>query len=337
MNEVPDIRSLIEQAGIDPDSARITAIPGGRNNRAYLVTAGPHRFFLKQYFRHPADPRDRFASEIAFLRFCEAAEIPDVPRLRAADDARGLALLEFIDGDRLAPDTLREGDVDHALDLLSALNRREARPLASSLPHAADMRDTIQGHVELVESRVARLESIPRDGPEFERARGLIESRLQPLWISIRQRVERTALSSAIPREHWILSPSDFGFHNALRRPSGRLCFVDFEYAGWDDPSKTLADFFLQPAIPPPRTRYEDVFRVINNAAGNPPAFRERARLLHPVFGIKWCCILLNEFLPLDATRRGYAQPHVNPAERREQQLRRLSLLLDELEQETAK
>ena len=42
-----------------------------------------------------------------------------------------------------------------------------------------------------------------------------------------------------------IISPSDFGLHNAKLGEDGKLAFFDFEYAGWDDPAKTIADFFL--------------------------------------------------------------------------------------------
>ena len=38
------------------------------------------------------------------------------------------------------------------------------------------------------------------------------------------------------------LSPSDFGFHNALKRSDGRIVFLDFEYFGWDDPAKMTAE-----------------------------------------------------------------------------------------------
>jgi hypothetical protein len=31
-----------------------------------------------------------------------------------------------------------------------------------------------------------------------------------------------------IPRTERTLSPSDYGFHNALRRPDGTLVFLDF-------------------------------------------------------------------------------------------------------------
>ena len=40
-----------------------------------------------------------------------------------------------------------------------------------------------------------------------------------------------------------VFSPSDFGFHNALLKDNGKLCFLDFEYFGRDDPVKLMADF----------------------------------------------------------------------------------------------
>ena len=53
------------------------------------------------------------------------------------------------------------------------------------------------------------------------------------------------SMSAALPKETRCLSPSDFGFHNALLEATGKLRFVDFEYAGWDDPAKTGVRLFL--------------------------------------------------------------------------------------------
>jgi len=54
-------------------------------------------------------------------------------------------------------------------------------------------------------------------------------------------------MAQALPADETCLSPSDFGFHNALVDPSGALSFLDFEYAGRDDPAKPVSDFFCQP------------------------------------------------------------------------------------------
>jgi hypothetical protein len=50
--------------------------------------------------------------------------------------------------------------------------------------------------------------------------------------------------------ERWrSLCPPDFGFHNALRRASGELVFIDFDYFGWDDSVKVTCDFLLHPGM----------------------------------------------------------------------------------------
>ena len=42
------------------------------------------------------------------------------------------------------------------------------------------------------------------------------------------------------------MSPSDFGFHNVIKKDDF-LYFIDFEYAGLDDPVKLICDFYCQP------------------------------------------------------------------------------------------
>ena len=37
-------------------------------------------------------------------------------------------------------------------------------------------------------------------------------------------------------------------------------------------------------------------------------ALADRARALLPAYRIKWCCIMLNDFLPLGGARRGFAE-----------------------------
>jgi hypothetical protein len=106
--------------------------------------------------------------------------------------------------------------------------------------------------------------------------------------------------------EHRVLSPSDFGFHNALKDEAGKLWFFDFEYAGWDDPAKLLCDFFCQPQVPVSIEHAESFVETLQMTVGDEdlPA---RYKLLLPLHAAKWACILLNEFLRSDADRRRFA------------------------------
>jgi len=94
------------------------------------------------------------------------------------------------------------------------------------------------------------------------------------------------------------LSPSDFGFHNAIRGVDGRLTFVDFEYFGWDDPAKLVNDFLLHPGMRLSADCYERFRTGALEIYGEKGAFATRLALVYPLYGLRWCMILLNEFLP---------------------------------------
>ena len=92
------------------------------------------------------------------------------------------------------------------------------------------------------------------------------------------------------------LSPSDFGFHNSILRSDGTLCFLDFEYFGWDDPVKLIADFIWHPAMTlndDHKKRWvENSFIIFKNTE----EIKQRFHAAWPLYGMRWAMILLNEF-----------------------------------------
>src|SRR5436190_18977344 len=128
------------------------------------------------------------------------------------------------------------------------------------------------------------------------------------------------------------VSPSDFGFHNALVRPRGGLCFIDFEYAGWDDPAKMVCDFFHQPAVRVPTGFLAPVVQAALEGLPEPERHRERIRLLMPVYALKWCCIVLNEFLATGRRRRSFARESGGTEARKVRQLALSKSLLERIE-----
>ena len=104
------------------------------------------------------------------------------------------------------------------------------------------------------------------------------------------------------------LSPSDFGFHNALRRPDGTLCFLDFEYFGWDDPVKLVSDFLLHPGMTLSATRAAALSCTApRRCMVAMPTFRRVSPHALPLYGLRWVLIMLNEFLPELWARRAFS------------------------------
>ena len=54
----------------------------------------------------------------------------------------------------------------------------------------------------------------------------------------------------------------------------------------------------------------------------------ERAIKLFPMFQVKWCCIIMNEFLPETAKRRIFSNPELDIDTSMQQQLQKAKQLL---------
>jgi len=133
---------------------------------------------------------------------------------------------------------------------------------------------------------------------------------------------------SEIKKEERCLSPSDFGFHNTIEKKNGDLMFFDFEYAGWDDPAKTICDFFYQPRIPVP-AEYEKWFVApIEKLFDKSGDLALRVSMLKRILGLKWCCIFLNEFTPIDSLRRTFSLGKENVEQNLYNQLQKAENLL---------
>ncbi len=321
----PDaLARLLDRAGLGGPFAA-TRLAGGGNNRAHRVDRpGAAPLFLKEYFRHPSDRRDRLASEFGFLTFARAAGIDSVPAPVAASPEDGLALYEYVDGEPVRPEDVGSDAVGAALALLARLDERRADPLARALPLASEAAFSIAGHLGVVGRRLDRLASIDPTSPVDREAARFVEGELVPAWRGVAARVRSSGLplDAELSEDDRILSPSDFGFHNAIRRRDGRLVFVDFEYAGWDDPAKTAGDFFSQVARPVPIDFLDAFLETVS------PLHAPRIRLLLPVYRVKWCAILLNEFRTDGGARRVFAGRAEDLEERKAAQLEKARLAL---------
>lgn len=308
------IAELLSGAGIDSRIDHMRPIGRGGNNKAWRIETMSGSYVAKQYFRHAEDQRDRLAAEFAFVRYA-SSEVPDrVPVAIASDPRNGIGLYSFVQGSALRPGSISEEDVVAAADFFRAINPPDRIVRASALPTASEACFSIASHLSLVRARIERLHDALSGEKKLPDARDFIDA----LWHCWRE-IERNVYSAAseyaldpavcISPDQRCVSPSDFGFHNALRSVDGKLRFLDFEYAGWDDPAKMIGDFFSQLAVPVP-ARYFDLF-VSRTLSGFPsvPDIEWRARLLRPVYQVKWCCIALNVFLPVHLARRRFADP----------------------------
>jgi hypothetical protein len=297
------LSALLAHAGL-PDARGATRMPGGGNNRLFRVDTKQGQVVLKAYFHHPDDPRDRLGAEFGFAQFAWTHGIRNIPQPLAANAAEHVGLYAFVDGHRTA--LVGDSAVGQALDFVAQLNVQRAH--GRGLPNASAACFSLDQHLERIDARVARLDDV-----EDDQARDLVTHTLQPAWHSLRALAVAAAADLGIsptqilPSADRCISPSDFGFHNALVDARGDYWFLDFEYGGWDDPAKLVCDFFCQPACPVPLAYFERVVAHVSGWFREPAWHAQRMRLLWPVYQFNWACIVLNEFLPVASRRRRFA------------------------------
>lgn len=293
-------------------NARVFAqLKGGRNSRVFRVDCDDGGVVAaKAYFRSSNDRRDRMGCEFRALQLLQSEGLRNVAEPLVADAEHHVAVYQFIEGEQALATAITPRDVRQVLDFLRALKEIAGSGRAKRFGPASEACFSIEALFENLNRRMTTLESAANDEPSLAR---FLEGEFIPFRKMVEPWVRAFCLEHGIDVAEEIsigartLSPSDFGFHNALRRPQGDLAFLDFEYFGWDDPAKTICDFLLHPGMnlsAPVKQQFFAGALAVFSATGKIEA---RVRALYPLFALKWGTILLNEFTLDHGARRSFA------------------------------
>lgn len=312
----------------------LTPLTGGKNNRVYRVDVPKGSLVLKVYFQHPKDTRDRMDAEFSFIKHVWNMGLRTLPQPVARLPLRQFALYTHLQGRPFAPGDVTREHVGQAAAFVHAINTRrdefagqnnthsdlitEERPV---IAHASDACFTLAHHLGSIEQRLSRLIALPANDKIDEEALAFVQGELTTAWkknvATFRSQVQKNQMDLHQPVDEGdrVLSPSDFGFHNAIHQDDGSASFIDFEYAGWDDPAKLICDFFTQVAVPVPVEWMESFIDQFTACLHDAQDVRRRVEMLLPLYRVKWCAMTLGDFIPETADRRAFAkqQPTEQP------------------------
>lgn len=291
----------------------------GRNSRVYKITdINGLQYAAKHYFNENDEKRTRLTTEFSCLSFLWESGERAIPQPVIADGDSGYAFYKFIDGNFIESASVTVDEIDQAVAFLARLKAlanvsMDETADRKSLPLAAEACFSLNSIFENIDLRLNRLRQVPSDSLCFGQLRRYLNNRFVPALSEIQSQSVALAKDNGISsglelvQNMRTLSPSDFGFHNALKTLDGDIAFVDFEYFGWDDPAKTASDFLLHPAMELSISMKKRFFAGILDTFTDDPLLEARTRVLYPLFGLKWCMILLNEFIPANLQRRRFA------------------------------
>ncbi len=317
---ISSITDLLLDAGISTGGMEAAPVDGGGNNKVFAVHTKNGKYLVKIYYSDPSDTRNRLNAEYSFLEYARKIGLECVPKPIFSSPEKNMGLYEFVQGRKLTSPELALQHITQAANFVRALNERPERD--NTLPTASEGCFSIEQHFLLTDARVTKLLGLPV-AAEIDRQARTFAGEIDSAWKKLKHAIvaRNGSISIQLDAADRCISPSDFGFHNALLRDTGEICFIDFEYAGWDDPAKMIGDFFSQPAIPVSLEHFDIFVSAALGYSKNKAELAQRARLLLPLFQIKWCCIMLNEFLPDTARRRQFANSTSEPGQQKRLQL----------------
>jgi len=283
-------RYWAEELGSSQDS--LIRLKGGANNYVYRC-GDKHLKVIKGYSLTKHGLRDGMQAEVDFLRYAEIAAPRLTPKLIHVDIERRCIVIEHIEGYKIQEGTkASKSAIQEAVNFFRQLNLEAYTPPNPIKMSAAEGFLNIYDHVENIKGR---LKTFKLENMKIEtrlRAANIISqitNRLHHVEEGVGEQIKSGKICKCILPEERCISPSDFGFHNAIISSTG-LKFIDFEFAGWDDPAKALVDFILQPRVPVESTSFpllEGLTQLQRKSVVN------RCKALKPILHLKWTCIIL--------------------------------------------
>lgn len=320
-----DAAAAIEDA-LGRRCVRAAALKSSGNNRLFRVELqGGRRVLVKRYLVDKRDGRPRARTEFEGLALLWKAGLREIPEPLRLDPQGRFGVYSWLEGKPLKRAVPTDAHVRQAA---SFLRRLRAVPARSWTAPAADARASLSDYAAHIRRRLARVRAGAKALGDAE-ARRFVENEVTPAAEAVISRLKRDAGAAWLGKSERFLSPSDFGLHNAILGSDGKIRFIDFEYFGWDDPAKLVADLFHHAGQKPLSSAQRELFlREFCRGWKGAPAFRRRLGLVLEPIAMEWILIILNVLSPETLERRRFADPSLDPKRLVAQRLRAARLRL---------
>lgn len=299
------VENAIKQILFKSEGITVTGverIPGGFNCSVYKVIDEDSRAYIaKKYIVRKEDQRNRLLVEFRSLTFLWKYNIRAIPKPITISVPENIGIYEFILGSRFIKGHYTTNDVRTVTEFWQQIHALTKFPAAQSLPLAKESCFRLSGYFTGVEKRMRILKKLPTHG-FYGKLHEFLNSEFVPFYRQARQFIivecqrRRMSVDDLLIKEYRTLSPSDFGFHNAIKKSDGAVVFHDFEYFGWDDPAKMIADFYLHPRMGFPYKLREFFYKNIYNDLAGDATLPQRLPFVYMLLALKWCLIMLNVY-----------------------------------------
>jgi len=300
-----EMLELAQQVGAVPAVSVNWVARGGNAQLLQVLTSTGEKYALKIY--PDGAGHDRLSSEYDSFSEIWKYNPETVPYPFRCHKEFNAAMYEWIEGTALH--LPQPAHIDQALCFINDLHGLRN---ISGFKYFQNASAALLSGLNFEEQIKARVSALLREAPGHVELQNYLRNEFMPIMFEIIDSGRsgwtfRPGYGETLPRAQQTLSPSDFGFHNVIERPNGKLTFIDFEYFGWDDPVKLVLDFIFHPGMVLDNALKKQWVEGAVTIYGE--EIRDRLALTWPMIGLSWCLILLNEYRSEVWLRRCAADP----------------------------
>ena len=291
--DIEEVFLLIKTINSSAKISKIEKINGRGNSEIYKAILDDYKDVIIKIYPQTRN-HDRIVSEYLGIKNLYKIGFENIQKPVGVNKKIGIAMYQYINGNEVSSYNI--SDLQQVLDLLSKLHDNRKDKLFSKFQLASDAclsGKDIEGQIDY------RLNKLLHVSKEYSDLDCFLRKDFVPKMNEIVNWSRKVwsgdlKYSVKMDRERQTLSPSDLGFHNTFKLDNGKLMFHDFEYFGWDDPVKLVADFSHHAAMNFTDEMEKYWFNGVSNIYGK--KILSRLRCLWPLYGLNWCLIILNEF-----------------------------------------
>lgn len=271
--------------------SNLEEIKGGRNSSVFKFKTNNKKLILKIY---KDNQNSRIKRESLFYKFLNKKKIDQVVTPISFNFKNNFAVYPYVSGSKI-----KNISNCHIKEISNFLNRINKSKYIKNLPLAIDGIKNREYHLKLCEKKVIQLKKIKINSLTKKNFLTFFINKIVPKFDEIKKNYKAIKKNNLpkmkLAKSEMIISPSDFGFHNIIKK-NKKLFFIDFEYAGLDDPIKLICDFYCQPDQNLKEDHKKKFINKLIVKNYTKKALVNYTKIFLPFHKLKWCCIMLNEF-----------------------------------------
>ena len=275
---------------------RLSKVEGRANSQVFGFEKEQQAYAIKWYPDLAFDKRNRAVVESMACLFLKEQGIGSALQSVNVSLPLNLAMYNWIEGSQV--NLVKDRDIKQALQFVHQLHENCRSEPAQQIPDAGEACLSLYNLRQQIERKEQNLRCVAWQCPKLQ---GFLDNEFTPVkrhyQKSLAQQFPLIDLETKLAKKWQTLSPSDFGFHNSIRKADGSLVWLDFEYFGWDDPVKLICDFLWHPGFSLTEKQRRQWWEGCQQIFIADPQLLERLHYCMPLYGLRWCLILLNVFL----------------------------------------